>query len=211
MRLTPIPIYTPSPRILFTLALLLVVFVLAVVLFRGSDTGPQAHPARSSIKQEFDECVDNLWKFVPKPLQWTKTNNYIDAYFSVSENCEKQVQAVATLKELEVNQAAYSGQAQANPTILWMVVGITIAGVGLAALQLFASYLLATGGKGELGSATTFTAEAGKVTLQSSITGLVILVVSLAFFWLYVRDVYKITEHPGPSIIVEPARGVPAP
>lgn len=84
-----------------------------------------------------------------------------------------------------------------------MVVAITIAGVGLAALQLFASYVLATAGKGELGSATTFTAEAGKLTLQSSITGVVILVVSLAFFWLYVERVYTITEL---KSVFEPAR-----
>lgn len=97
MRLTPIPISTPSILSLFTLFISLIVFVLGAVSYRASDTGPQA-PARSSFKQEVQECVDNTRKFEPTAIQqWQKSSDYVEEYFHVSAICIAQVKDVERL------------------------------------------------------------------------------------------------------------------
>ena len=76
---------------------------------------------------------------------------------------------------------------------LWLVVTITISGVFLSGVQLFMSYKLANLGKADFGRDSQLTIESGKVSLQSSIIGIFILVLSLAFFMIYV--VYIYTQH----------------
>jgi hypothetical protein len=76
--------------------------------------------------------------------------------------------------------------------ILWMVVGMTISGVLLAAVQLMAAYRLAESGRGTLGDDGSISMESGKISVKSSVTGLLILVVSFAFFLVFVERVYTI-------------------
>ena len=77
---------------------------------------------------------------------------------------------------------------------LWMVVAITISGVVLAGIQLFMSYKLARAGRGDLAKDSLLVAEQGKISLQSSVTGVVILVLSLVFFIVYVKWIYSVEE-----------------
>jgi hypothetical protein len=77
---------------------------------------------------------------------------------------------------------------------LWMVVAITISGVVLAGVQLFMSYKLASAGRGDLAKDSLLVAEQGKISLQSSVTGVVILVLSLVFFIVYVKWIYSVEE-----------------
>ena len=78
--------------------------------------------------------------------------------------------------------------------LLWMVVALTISGVVMAALQLFVAYRLAVAGRGEVAASSELTLEQGKISLKSSVTGLLILVVSFAFFIVYVTWVFTIKE-----------------
>ncbi len=79
-----------------------------------------------------------------------------------------------------------------------MVVAITVSGVFLAGLQLLGSYKLAASGTGKFGDLSDLSVEAGKGAIKgsmhSSVTGLIILVVSLAFFIVYVKWIYAIQE-----------------
>jgi hypothetical protein len=75
------------------------------------------------------------------------------------------------------------------------VVTITLAGVLMAGFQVWASFKLAsTGAKGNFGEDSTIAIERGKLYVRSSTTGLLILVVSFAFFVVYVRWIYPIQE-----------------
>lgn len=79
---------------------------------------------------------------------------------------------------------------------LWLVVTITISGVLLAALQLLLSYRLAMDNGHDFTKDSELAVEAGKISLKSSITGVLILALSLAFFMIYVVYIYSIRELP---------------
>jgi hypothetical protein len=66
----------------------------------------------------------------------------------------------------------------------------------MSAVQLFLSYRLATTGKDVFTKDSELAIESGKVSLKSSIAGLLILALSLAFFMIYVLYIYSIKEVP---------------
>ncbi|MFS8051565.1 hypothetical protein QD357_01935 [Rhizobium sp. BR 317] len=100
----------------------------------------------------------------------------------------------AEISREQVRQALYLRQIFENEVMLWMVVIITLSGVVLAAFQLLASYKLAVLGKDSLSSASDLTIEHNKIALKSSVTGLLILTVSLAFFAIYVTFVFTLRD-----------------
>lgn len=100
------------------------------------------------------------------------------------------------LGDFELRRSIFGDQIYLNRVLLWMVVAITVSGVLLAALQLILSYRLTVMGRNaELGSGD-LSIEKDKVSLKSSVIGLLILVVSLAFFTIYVYGVYTLKESP---------------
>jgi hypothetical protein len=88
--------------------------------------------------------------------------------------------------------------------LLWMVVIITISGVLLAGLQLMASYKLAISGRQQFGDSSDLLLQHDKITLKSSVTGLFILVISFAFFIIFVFEVYTIKENKSDSTATSP-------
>jgi hypothetical protein len=99
------------------------------------------------------------------------------------------------LDDFEVRRTKFREQGAIETVLLWLVVVITISGVALAALQLLASYKLATLGKGQIDQTQEISFEArGNVSVKSSVTGLLILIVSFAFFLVYVGYVYPVNE-----------------
>lgn len=84
-------------------------------------------------------------------------------------------------------------QARAERIVLWMVVIITLSGVLIAGLQVLASYKLAVASKGQFESSELSIAR-DKLSIKSSIAGLFILIISFAFFYVFVFEIYKI--HP---------------
>jgi len=71
-----------------------------------------------------------------------------------------------------------------------------MSGVFMSAVQLFLSYRLATTGKELFTKDSELAIESGKVSLKSSVAGLLILTLSLAFFMIYVLYIYSIKEIP---------------
>jgi hypothetical protein len=185
---------TSSILSLFAFSISLVAFVLAVAISRHREINQLSHPNQSSLSQkdELNDCVAKTLKTAKPDV--LGISFYVSLYEQVSQFCGRQIVGLDQLNEFNMRLAGFSRQRLDDPIILWMVVAITISGVGLAALQLIASYRLASGGRGELGTANEFSVERDKLTFKSSVTGLVILVVSLAFFIVYVKWVYPITE-----------------
>jgi hypothetical protein len=104
------------------------------------------------------------------------------------------------VRRLNATARIYEGQLRQNNILLWMVVLLTFSGVALAGLQLWASYRLATAGKGELASGGEVSLTPGSAAVKSSVIGVLILALSLAFFIIYVREVYRITPLTGGSV-----------
>jgi hypothetical protein len=81
-----------------------------------------------------------------------------------------------------------------NIVFMWMVVAMTISGVILAGLQLLASFKLTKLGIIENTSVGKISFSHNSVAVQSSIVGVIILVISFGFFIVFVHDIYKITQ-----------------
>jgi hypothetical protein len=123
-------------------------------------------------------------------LRLEKTN------FLVLQNtaalCFAKLQDQSYITIFEVNRGKYIEQNYEDRVLLWMVVAITISGVLLAGLQLAGSFKLASDGKAEFAKDTDLTLKRDSLSAKSSVTGLLILMVSLGFFIIYVKFVYKI-------------------
>jgi hypothetical protein len=98
------------------------------------------------------------------------------------------------LSEFAVRSKAYEQQYSANAILLWMVVAITIAGVILAGLQLLASYNLSVASGKALDQSNEITLARNQIVLKSSVTGLTVMLLSFAFFIVFVKYVYKIED-----------------
>jgi TRAP-type C4-dicarboxylate transport system permease small subunit len=108
--------------------------------------------------------------------------------------CYSQLHGQGLLNDFQLRRLKFLRQDYDERHLLWMVVAITISGVLLAAVQLLASYRLAAAGKGPLEQAGEIALERDRLSLKSSITGLFILVISFAFFAVFVFGIYKIVE-----------------
>jgi hypothetical protein len=114
----------------------------------------------------------------------------ISLYERVWALCTKTQVGRYALGDYIIRREKFIRQELDERVTLWMVVGITISGVIFAAMQLVMSYKLASAGVGEFAKDNEFLAERGRISFKSSVTGLVILAISLIFFIVYVRWIY---------------------
>jgi hypothetical protein len=94
----------------------------------------------------------------------------------------------------QITNRIYATQITHSHVLLVTVVVITLSGLVLATLQLWASYKLAVASHGTLADGGDVTIEPGKVAVKSSVVGVIILAISLAFFGLFVTKVYPIQQ-----------------
>jgi hypothetical protein len=112
----------------------------------------------------------------------------------ISDHCQAQVRGGDVLEDFNIRRSKYLQQQTEGTVLLSMVVALTVSGVVLAALQLYAAFRLAQVGRGKFDAPNEITLEQSKVSLKSSVTGLLILIVSFAFFIVYVAWVFTIKE-----------------
>ena len=113
--------------------------------------------------------------------------------------CYSIIYEQRALDEFSARALAFKQQYEANQVLLWMVVCITVSGVILAGFQLFASYKVAVASGNTVGQNTELTVARNQIAIKSSVTGLSIMVLSFAFFLVFVRYVYKIDD-PGQNL-----------
>jgi hypothetical protein len=110
------------------------------------------------------------------------------------EHCYSLIRSQGLLEDFAWRKLNFLQQYRANGILLWVVVIITLSGVGLAALQLIVSYRLADVGKIESKMTSEISVTRESIVLKSSVTGLFILLLSLAFFIVFVLYVYRFEE-----------------
>ena len=106
--------------------------------------------------------------------------------------CYDRLVRQGQLNEFQIRRVNFLTQHIADTVTLWMVVTLTICGVALAGWQIFTSSRLITRNPDALTSELSI--ESGKIFVRSSVTGLLILIVSFAFFYVYVVWIYQIRE-----------------
>ena len=113
---------------------------------------------------------------------------------NISVYCYNDVRRLQLLSSSIINRGNYVHQRFENNIILVMVVIITCSGVGLAGLQLLTSYRLSLVNPVSSAESSELVIERGRLALRSSVTGILVLGLSLAFFFVYVLWVYTIRE-----------------
>ena len=117
--------------------------------------------------------------------------------------CYSHMIGQGALEEIGIRRNKFIKQNHEDGILLWMVVSLTLSGVILAGLQLLASYKLALIGRAEFAQSGELSLESSRISLKSSVTGLLILTISFAFFMVYIMWVYTIKEQK----IVSPLAG----
>lgn len=125
----------------------------------------------------------------------------------ISDLCYTEIRREYLLGNYNIHRYNVIKQQFQTIIVMWMVVAITLSGVFLSGMQLLGAYRIASTGQGQLAESSDLSIERGKISLKSSVTGLMILSVSLAFFIVYVKWVYSLTpdsytsEATSPSVI----------
>lgn len=112
----------------------------------------------------------------------------------VGDLCYMRIRGNALLADFNIRRSNLIEQQVEGRIVLWMVVAITLSGVALAGLQLLAAYKLAGTGHGTFADQQEIVLKQNEISLKSSVTGLMILIVSFAFFMVYVAWVYTSKE-----------------
>jgi hypothetical protein len=154
----------------------------------ASDLSIARQPDLPSMNQCISETLSRFGQNTP-----TSAESLRDA----RDHCYSSIQAQGLVNDFGYRKMAFLQQYRANGVLMWMVVIVTLSGVLLAGLQLWASYKLADAGK------TSSPADQGELSwqrdrlvLKSSITRLFILLISFCFFLVFVFYVYRLEAAP---------------
>lgn len=91
-------------------------------------------------------------------------------------------------------QKTFDWQYWSSKIIFWMVLLVVIAGLAFSGLQFYLGFTL--GGTRRSG-VTTLEASLKGIKVSSSVLGVIILTISIVFFYLYLKFVYPITNVSG--------------
>jgi hypothetical protein len=139
--------------------------------------------------------LPNLQSCISANLQTLKPQNLqAETLSDLSKLCYDQITYQGRLNDYQLKRMPIVQQYYSNPVLLWMVVIITFSGVVLAGTQLLASFQLASTRGQDFGQGGSITVERNKFVMQSSVTGLFVLVISFAFFLVFIKYVYRIEE-----------------
>src|SRR5208282_2839875 len=146
-----------------------VIMVFLVVLKAVPRSYVPSKPLELDQTKRMTECRDRLQKLInPKEVD-------LQILGGIHGLCYAEVNEDDTLAEFGIRRSAFLNQQLQTPVMLWLVVGITVSGVFLAAVQLLAGYRLAMAGKAPFDQGGKVDFDKSKVSLSSSVTGLIIL------------------------------------
>jgi len=132
-------------------------------------------------------CIDQyLDRLKPTGIQ-------IDTISKYARTCAELAQLESVAERDTAANAVLNTQRFNTYVLLWLVVGITFSGVGLAGMQLLWAYRLAQTGHGALPDGSETTVSKDSLVIKSSVVGVIILGFSLVFFVVFVMEVYPMT------------------
>jgi len=94
----------------------------------------------------------------------------------------------------DIVEAKFKWQDRASSVTLWLVVFVVVSGVALTFFQLWIAFHHAPGAPAGADETCDTTIEASKTNfrVQSSVVGVIILIISCAFLYLFLKEVYDI-------------------
>jgi hypothetical protein len=161
---------------------------LAIQALRPSPPTAVNPEAFAADDQRLMTCIAKTVEFIKPPKVG------FDLYEKAWRLCGNQIYNSMYFTDFSIRRNKLIQQEFDERVNLWMVVCITISGVLLAGVQLFMSYRIAAAGHGEFAKDMSLVVQQGKISMQSSVTGVIVLAISLAFFMVYVKWIYSISE-----------------
>lgn len=161
--------------------------VIAIILSQAStsiETPPNQADRLAACRGEALKLVTS------KPID-------IAALKAASDFCYNRVRGEDLLGDFSIRRTNYLRQQYQGLVFLWMVVAITLSGVVLSGIQLLAAYKLAATGRAKFEQGGDVSIEEKRLSVKSSVTGVLILTVSFAFFMVFVIWVYPLTSPDG--------------
>jgi hypothetical protein len=163
-------------------ALLAIVVLSVSTLSIHSQQGEPAEPTREQLKTQISILLDQIKKLQtanaqPQPVDPELRKAYIEAK-------KKEYQYLA--KIMDVNIQAFDAQWWSSYAILGLVIIVVLAGVSFSGFQLWKSVSVAG-----VQSSNELEISASKVRVTSSVVGIVVLTISLAFLYIYTVQVYQ--------------------
>jgi hypothetical protein len=165
---------------------------LAVVI--GAWTVSKSYISHTALELNEPKRVAECRQGILAELRAAKTPLDLKSLAGVHGLCYAEVNEEDMLDDYGIRSSAYLNQQLQTTILLWMVVAITFSGVILAGVQLVAGYRLASAGKAGFDVGGSVGVEKDKLSVSSSVTGVLILAISLLFFYVFVHDVYLIKE-----------------
>ena len=134
-------------------------------------------------------------------LKNTPMQASLDVLAGIHGLCYARVNEEDMLLDYGIRRSAFLNQQDQTAVLMWMVVAITLSGVLLAGVQLVAGYRLAYAGKAPFDQSGKIDVESKKVSVSSSVAGVLILAVSLLFFSVFAHEIYVVKEvNPPPGV-----------
>src|ERR1043166_2228228 len=154
----------------------------------ASDLPMAKQPDLPSMSQCISETLNLLSQNTPARAEILR---------DARDHCYSSIQAQGLINDFGYRKIMFLQQYRANGVLMWMVVIVTLSGVLLAGLQLWASYKLAAANKTSLHhDQGELSLQRDRLVLKSSITGLFILLISFCFFLVFVFYVYRLEAAP---------------
>jgi hypothetical protein len=186
---------------IYMISVVILIVGLVIGFFAGSSiqeapfTALPASPSMADCQAGTIKLLD--LKQPPKP----------ETLREVVEYCYSSLYSQGLLNDFAVRELTYRQQYRANHVLMWLVVGVAISGVLLAGVQLLTSYRLASALNVLPTSDSEISLKHNQIALKSSVTGLAILVISFAFFLIFVLYIYRFEKpghESGPPVVTGP-------
>lgn len=190
-----------------TICFALILAVFGILLFWI--THAPANTARSNANSEVMTCKsDVLAQIGTKQIDMALEDQ-------IANHCIGLISNSYSIADYDVRRNAFSEQANEQHYVLWLVIVITCSGIFLTALQLWSALNLSVASGMQVEAGGSAEISNGKLSIQSSVAGLIILTLSFAFFLTYMTVVYPIREtdavskRPPTAIVVPNSSGPP--
>ena len=183
--LSPRSLSTPAALVGFVAVVVVALWAIYGIWIRNADLRPVTQTTEAA---GVNSCMD---RYAAAPADDKAAQ--INLLWSIYYLCDAMISRKLLYEEQVIRNENFVFQRYENTIIMLMVVSITISGVILAGLQLFASYKLASVGKATFADAGEVTIDSHSLAVKSSVVGVIILAISFAFFLVFVLYVYTFT------------------
>jgi hypothetical protein len=165
--------------------LLAIVLLLLSTIQMHTQPAQEPEPTREQLQTQISILLDQIKTLETVNPSTQRASTDPDLRAAYVEAKKKEYEYIT--KVMELNVEAFNAQRWSAYAILFLVVVVVISGISFSGFQLWKSISVAgvqTNNELEL--------SASKVRITSSVVGIVVLTISLAFLYIYTMQVYQI-------------------